>query len=181
MANLNSADYYYKQTWLGLLDTERCIRYYAYMANHMRGMNRSLTFIILLASTGAFLALTRPLPSVFDTIVRGNEIAEGSLSQLYVSLILSIVPLVISAITIMMAIYDYSGKAEVANSIRIQYQDLSLEWRELLITGPSAQEVKRLKLKFHKIATVDTVETDHDLNRMCAEEAYEEVTLEFQT
>ena len=147
-----------RQIWVGMLDTERAIRYCDKLADKSLRRHRFLSVSLVAASVGVAAPLLEPIPA-------------------YVAAIF----LAIVAITaIGSLVTDYATKAVVCRVVCVQYRELSEEWRQLWYGEPSQADVNALREKYNRISNnYYDFPSDDALNEKAKDEAYKTLPSEF--
>ena len=147
-----------RQIWVGMLETERAIRYCDKLAAKSLRRHRFLSVSLVAASVGVAAPLLAPLPA-------------------YVAAIF----LAIVAITaIGSLVTDYATKAVVCRVVSVQYRDLSEEWRQLWYGSPYQADVNALREKYNRISNnYYDFPSDDALNEKAKDEADKTLPSEF--
>ena len=129
--------------WLGILNTDRAIRYCEALSSKFHRRHRLFTFFIAAAAPIAAVAVLLDAP---DWIPAGI--------------------LVFSTVAGIWAyVADYSGKAATASATRSQFRELATEWRELWYSGNfTLDRVHILQLKYERIDGGLSIDEDMGLN-----------------
>lgn len=131
------------QVWLGILNTDRAIRYCSALSDRFQSRHRLFTFGITIAAPIAAVSVLSQMPDWLPAVILLASTVAGIWAYLA----------------------DYSGKAATASAARSQFMDLATEWRELWYSGNfSYDRIVNLQLKYTKIDGGLSLEEDTNLN-----------------
>lgn len=151
-------EYYVSQVWLGLLDAERLLRYYAALAARLQRWHMALTALVAAGSTSAVGALLLDAPNWVPEVLAAG----------------------VAAAALWASYYGHASKAAVAEAARDGCADLALSWRDLwtriagLDDNEAAEETAELRRR-EEMATARVpahLAAHRRLNERCAKEAY---------
>ncbi len=154
-----ASDYHVQQVWLGMLDSERLVRYYGYLAARLQSRHLLMTAFVALGSTGA----------AFTFLTGFSTTAASGLSIL------------VAAAAIWSSYYDYSRKSVTASVMRKDCNELARQWGQLwselqgLSDDEAAERTRALERMADDITAMAPTQlpTDDSLNEKCATEVYE--------
>ena len=131
------------QVWLGILNTDRAIRYCSALSDRFHGRHRWFTFFVAISAPIAAVTVLSQMPDWLPTVI-----------------------LLVSTLAVTWAyITDYSGKAATASAARSQFNELATEWRELWYSGNlTLDRIVILQLKYTRIDGGLSLEEDTNLN-----------------
>ena len=146
------------QVWLGILHTDRAIRYCSALSDKFRRKHRWFTFFIAIAAPIAAGAVLYELPNWLPAVI-----------------------LLASTVVATWAyIADYSGKAATAAAASSQLKDLLIEWRELWYSGNiTSDRIVILQLKYARIDGGLSLDEDSDLNTRVQDDSDRVIEQEF--
>ena len=119
-----------RQIWVGMLDTERAIRYCDKLADKSLRRHRFLSVSLVAASVGVAAPLLEPIPAYVAAIFLA----------------------IVTITAIGFLVTDYATKAVVCRVVCGQYRELSEEWRQLWYGEPSQADVNALRGKYNRIS-----------------------------
>ncbi len=160
-----ASEYNIQQVWLGILDSERLIRYYGRLASRLYRWHLAATAFIAIGSTAAAASLLTHLPT-------------------YISASLS---MAVVAVALWSSYFDYSKKAAIASTTGDQCGKVALEWERLWVELTSLEDsdaherIISLKRDMNAI-TAGAVQynlMNDKLNEQCAKEANEVAQIQF--
>ena len=160
-----ASDYNIQQVWLGLLDSERLVRYYGRLGSRLYRWHLAATAFIAIGSTAAAASLLTHLPT-------------------YVSASLS---MTVVAVALWSSYFDYSKKAAIASTTGDQCGKIAFEWERLWVElinledGEVHERVISLKRDMSAVTSsaVQYNLMNDKLNEQCAREAYEAAQVQF--
>ncbi len=160
-----ASEYNIQQVWLGLLDSERLIRYYGRMASRLYRWHLIATAFIAIGSTAAAASLLTHLP-------------------IYVSASLS---MAVVAVALWSSYFDYSKKAAIASTTGDQCSNIALDWERLWVelTSLGDDEVyERVRVLKREMSVITSGAVQYNLlndklNEQCAKEANEAAEIQF--
>ena len=146
------------QIWYGLLDTERAIRYYSYLADRFAWLHKILSITMILAGSSAGAAFIAQFPPA----------------------VMAAAVFFVSFAAAWQWSSSYHAKSVAATLMNQQYRELTIEWRRLWYSGDNnPEQIDSLKRRFEAIGAGYSIETDEKLNQKAAEETYESLPAEF--
>lgn len=152
------------EIWQGLWDAKRMSRYYLAMHHRHQMIDRVVVFLLLCSGTSAVVALWQALPD-------WSQAAAG---------------VTVAVVTIFSAMGRHAAKAATAQAIKVQCDDLGIDWRELLANVDSGlvdesrarEELNRLDRTMQHFTSRSGdvgLTTNEKLNETSAREASQEL------
>ncbi len=138
-----------RQIWVGMVDSERVVRYCDKLARKMRFRHNLLSAFLTITACGSIAPLM------------------ANVSEYIVAVILVFV----AFLSVWFLLADYSGKATASKIIAEQYRDLALEWRALWNREATQQDIIDLQHRFYQIDKGVDVGNDENLNKKAMDEA----------
>ena len=143
---------FYERVWISMLDANRLGRYYLVVADRWKkwhlGLSATSVFGSLLAATVLLSPLENPV----------NKLATAFLF------------LVVSGVTTLMVVFDFSGRSQRARSAAEEMNSVEVELRRPLGGEGDIQLIKNLECRID-IANRNDLPIDNDLNNRCNEAA----------
>jgi hypothetical protein len=148
------------QLWYALLDAERESRYFAKVADRNKRLYMFFSVVTMIFSltAGATLLMATPI---------------GWTVGLF---------LLVSSLTALMIVYDFSGHARSARIASDLIRGVCLELKQAWYRGPelsSLEYVSTLERRLDEIARIDHI-IDDKLNKQCADDAYKVILDEIE-
>ena len=137
------------QIWLGMLDSERAVRYCDKLNNKMKFRHKAIGTLLTGIACGAIAPVLAPIP------------------QYYIGIALAAV----AFLSVWFMVTDYSGKAAASRVIGDQYKDLVIEWKALWGRNATQDEITVLQRRFDQIDKGGDLGEHHSLNEEAMDEA----------
>ena len=145
------------QLWYNLLDAERLSRYYSGLADRWRKLHMGLSLATMLGSLAAAMMVL--------SSIEGNWVSWVSVSLFCL----------VSSLTAVLLVFDFSGRAQIARSVSEQVREIFVELNRIWYReqwSDSEAHIEELERKLDAITRVDLT-LDNKLNERCGKETYE--------
>ena len=138
-----------RQIWVGMLDSERAVRYCGKLAGKMKFRHQMLSAVLTVMACGAIAPVLAPVPQ----FIAGVALA------------------FVALLSVWFLLADYSGKAATSRAVGGQYRDLVNEWRVLWYGEATQGNINALQHRFDQVHKGDDLGNDQALNEKAMNEA----------
>ena len=140
-----------RQIWVGMVDSERAVRYCTKLASKMKLRYQMLSTFLTVMACGAIAPVLAPVPQ----FIAGIALA------------------FVAVLSVWFLLADYSGKAATSRAVSDQYQDLVSEWRALWYGEATQEDIVALQRRFDQVHRGGDLGNDRALNEEAMNEAEE--------
>ena len=167
---MNSHDNIAQQTYLGMLHTERGVRYCEIVARKSLLRHQGLTAVLVIASCGIFGQLIALLSEGLATpIAFWFEVTAGVLS------------LMVAVLAVWSTIANYSERHAVCKLLGRQHQELLVDWKRLWYGDANQADILTLQTRFNAIGnSYPSLADDNAANKEAMDAAEANLQAELQ-
>lgn len=148
-----------RQIWVGMIDSERVVRYCEKLSSRMRFRHNLHAAFLTVVACGSIAPLLAPVTEYVMAVILGF----------------------IAFLSVWFLLSDYSGKAVASKIVGGQYRDLALEWRSLWNREATQQDIIDLQQRFYQIDKGVDLVNDEKLNKRAMDEAEDVLWGQFGT